>query len=206
MTVGNTRTFQTKHLALSIFALALFANLSLCNVIGFDFGSTFFKITLVKPGQPFTIVENTATKRKTETMLTLNSEDERIMGADSYMEQSKYPKTTFHSLHRFVGLKFEDADKVMKERYVMNEIKADDRGFVAWLIKRKMNQTSDPVEEIVYTEELIGQLLKYGRQMSEKQAGGQSIKDCVITIPSYYTTAQRRMILDSAEVAGLSVL
>ena len=31
------------------------------NVIGFDFGTTFFKITLVKPGQPFTIVENTAT-------------------------------------------------------------------------------------------------------------------------------------------------
>lgn len=42
--------------------------------------------------------------------------------------------------------------------------------------------------------------------MSEKQAGGQSIKDCVITIPAYYTTAQRRMILDSAEIAGLSVL
>ena len=78
------------------------------------------------------------------------------MGADSYMEQSKYPKTTFHSLHRFVGLKFDDAGKVMQERYVMNEIKADDRGFVGWVINRKMNQTSDPIEEIVYTEELIG--------------------------------------------------
>jgi len=31
------------------------------NVIGFDFGSTFTKITLVKPGQPFAIVENIAT-------------------------------------------------------------------------------------------------------------------------------------------------
>ena len=30
------------------------------NVIGFDFGSSFFKITLVKPGQPFSIVENTS--------------------------------------------------------------------------------------------------------------------------------------------------
>lgn len=201
-----TRTFQTKHLVLSIFAFALLLNLSLCNVIGFDFGSTFFKITLVKPGQPFTIVENTATKRKTETMLTLNPDDARIMGADSYMEQSKYPKTSFHSIHRFVGVKYEDAEPIIKERYVMNEIKADDRGFVGWVIQRKLNQTSDPVEEIVYTEELIGQLLKYGKQMSEKQAGGQSIKDCVITIPAYYTTGQRRMILDSAEIAGLSVL
>jgi len=32
------------------------------------------------------------------------------------------------------------------------------------------------------------------------------IKDCVITIPSYFDYAQRRMILDSAEIAGLTVL
>ncbi len=145
------------------------------NVIGFDFGSTFFKITLVKPGQPFSIVENTATKRKTETMLTLNPDDARIMGADSYMEQSKYPKTSFHSLHRFVGVSMEDPSvpKIIQDRYVMNEIRADERGFVGWLIKRKLyNNGSDPIEEIAYTEELIGHLLKLGKQMSEKQAGG----------------------------------
>ena len=93
----------------------------------------------MKPGQPFTIVENTATKRKTETMLTLNPDDARIMGADSYMEQSKYPKTSFHSIHRFVGVKYEDAEPIIKERYVMNEIKADERGFVGWVIQRKLN-------------------------------------------------------------------
>jgi hypoxia up-regulated 1 len=55
------------------------------NVIGFDFGSTFFKITLVKPGQPFAIVENIATKRKTETVVTL-LEGERIFGSDAFIE------------------------------------------------------------------------------------------------------------------------
>lgn len=60
------------------------------NVIGFDFGSTFFKITLVKPGQPFAIVENIATKRKTESVLTL-LENERLFGADAFIEQTKYP-------------------------------------------------------------------------------------------------------------------
>ena len=142
-------------------------------------------------------------------MLTLNPDDARIMGADSYMEQSKYPKTSFHSLHKFVGLSYSDPNlpNLIKDRYVMNDIKADERGFVGWVISRKLyNNGSDPVEEIAYTEELIGQLFKYGKQMSEKQAGGQTIKDCVITIPAYYNLAQRRMILDSAEIAGLSVL
>lgn len=45
--------------------------------------------------------------------------------------------------------------QLIKDRYIMNEIKADERGFVGWVIQRKLNG-SDPVEEIAYTEELIG--------------------------------------------------
>ena len=178
-------------------------------MIGFDFGSTFMKITLVKPGQPFSIVENTATKRKTETMLTLPTEEARIFGADSFQEQSKHVKSSFHNLHRFVGLPYasEELQGILKDRYIMNDISEDDRGFVGWKLTRDVYRNgSEPVDEIFYTEELIGQLFKYGKQMSEKQAGVSAIKDAVITIPSYFTLGQRRMILDSAEIAGLTVL
>lgn len=86
-----------------------------------------------------------------------------------------------------------------------NEFAADERGFVGWKIQKK-DQNGTKTEEILYTEELIGVLLKYGRYLSEIQAGG-TIKDCVITVPSYFTFSQRRMILDAAEqIAGLSVL
>ena len=128
-------------------------------VIGFDLGSTFFKITLVKPGQPFSIVENTATKRKTETMLTLPADEARIFGADSFQEQSKHPKISFHNLHRFVGLQANDSSiqDIISDRYIQTEITPDERGFVAWKIMRKpFNNGSEPIEEIVYTEELIG--------------------------------------------------
>jgi len=60
------------------------------NVIGFDFGSTFFKITLVQPGNPFQIVENTTSKRKTESQLTI-SKEMRMYGADSYMATARNP-------------------------------------------------------------------------------------------------------------------
>lgn len=116
-------------------------------------------------------MENTATKRKTETMLTLPNEDARIMGADSFMEQSKYLKSTFHSLQRFVGRDFESPElpEILKDRYIMNDIEKDDRGFVGWKVQRKINKNdTEATEEIIYTEELIGHLFKYGRQMSEK--------------------------------------
>ena len=68
------------------------------NVIGFDFGSTFFKITLVKPGQPFSIVENLTSARKTQTSVTI-TEETRLWGPDSFMESSKYPLSTYTQLH-----------------------------------------------------------------------------------------------------------
>ena len=72
------------------------------NLIGLDFGSSFMKATLVRPGKKFAIVENTASKRKTESMVTLGKEN-RLYGADSLMDSGKYPLTTFSELFRFFG-------------------------------------------------------------------------------------------------------
>lgn len=174
-------------------------------MIGFDFGSSFFKITLVKPGQPFAIVENTATKRKTETMVTI-TEDERVFGADSFIEQTKFPKETYSQLHRFIGKEWDQEfiQKMKSQRFLVNEFVEDDRGLIGWkMIRKYENGTKE--DQIVYTEELVAQLLKYGRKLSEIQASA-TIKDCVITIPSYFTPDQRRMIMDAADIAGLSIL
>ena len=75
--------------------------------------------------------------------------------------------------------------KLRQERYFTNEIEADDRGLIGWKIQKK-TKDGEKNEEIMYTEELIAMLLKYGKMLSERQAGG-TVKDCVITIPSYYT-------------------
>ena len=72
------------------------------NLIGLDFGSSFMKATLVRPGKKFAIVENTASKRKTEAMVTLGKEN-RLYGADSFLESGKYPLTTFSELWRTFG-------------------------------------------------------------------------------------------------------
>ena len=83
---------------LKILALLLIATVSASNIIGIDFGSSFMKVTLVRPGKKFEIVENTASKRKTETMVTIGN-DNRLYGVDALMENGKYPLNTFGDLH-----------------------------------------------------------------------------------------------------------
>ena len=49
-------------------------------------------------------------------------------------------------------------------------------------------------------------ILQYVKMLAEKQAGG-FVRDCVITVPSWFTYDQRLMLKDAAEaLAGLNVL
>jgi len=40
------------------------------SVIGVDFGSDFYKISLIMPGRSFVIVENSTSKRKTNNAIS----------------------------------------------------------------------------------------------------------------------------------------
>ena len=118
---------------LTVLALTSVQCANATSVIGFDLGSTFFKITLVKPGQSFQIVENVTSKRKTESMMTIGPE-QRLFSADSFVAAARYPKTTFTEAASQFGVTY-DADELARlqaDRFVMNEFVEDDRGMVGW--------------------------------------------------------------------------
>lgn len=96
-------------------------------------------------------------------MITIHDEG-RIFGMDSFMEMSKFPTTTFAQLQRYVGMEYDESviEYLKKERFIVNQIASDDRGLVGWQIERKF-QNGTVNQEIVYTEELIAQLFKYGK-------------------------------------------
>ncbi len=79
---------------------------SQANIIGFDLGNTFFKITLLKPGSPLTIVENTTSKRKTEAMLTIGNEV-RLWSADAFNGAARFPKTTFANIGGYLAKEYD---------------------------------------------------------------------------------------------------
>ena len=107
------------------------------NLIGIDFGSTFIKATLVRPGKKFEIVENTASMRKTQTMVTIGK-DNRLYGADSFLESGKYPFSTLSEMQGVFGVKHDSEliQKMKENRFITNEFVSDERGFVAWKVTR----------------------------------------------------------------------
>jgi hypoxia up-regulated 1 len=159
------------------------------NVIGFDFGSNFFKVVLVKPANPFQIVENITSKRKTESYMSIGPED-RKFGVDSYNFATKAPKTTFTQSAFFLGLDF-DTSRVnnLLDNFVMNEFVEDERGLIAFQtfsIKNEDDAEKGSAKTIYYTEEMVAQILAYGKFLAERQAGG-AVVDTVLTVPSYFT-------------------
>ena len=180
---------------------ALVVECAAAAVIGIDFGSSYIKATLVRPGKKFEIVENTASMRKTETMITIGKEN-RLYGADSFLESGKQPKTTFAEFQRTFGRRF-DSDwvgKYQEQRYVTNEYAADERGLTAWKISREGD------DEVLYSEEVVAMMVQYIRMLAEKQAGDR-VDECVITVPSWFTYDQRLMVREAVQsFAGMTLL
>lgn len=61
------RTLSSSRLILSFAFLVILAYTAHSAVIGIDFGTEYFKISLISPGKSFVIVENLTSKRKTPT-------------------------------------------------------------------------------------------------------------------------------------------
>ena len=204
------KTKATLSLSIISVILTFLTSYASANVMGFDFGSNFFKITLVRPGQPFQIVENTTSNRKTDSQFTIAKEN-RLFGADSFIATSRFPKTTFADVASNFAVPFsqETIDNFKLNKFILNDFVEDERGFIAFQtfsIDKKELKEDEDAKTTYFTEELVAMILAYGRDLAEKQAGGQLVKEAVITVPSYYNGEKRRMLLDAAELSGINVV
>lgn len=90
--------------------IALYTIQVTCQVLGIDFGTEYFKASLISPGKTFAIIENTTTKRKTENAVIFSIyfqiafyNHERMYEGDAVSKKTKSPKNTFLFLNKFAG-------------------------------------------------------------------------------------------------------
>ena len=55
---------------MKIIVVTILALVVSSSVIGIDFGTEYFKVSLITSGKPFLIIENKTSKRKTENVIS----------------------------------------------------------------------------------------------------------------------------------------
>uniref|UniRef100_UPI0037E93346 hypoxia up-regulated protein 1 isoform X2 n=1 Tax=Semicossyphus pulcher TaxID=241346 RepID=UPI0037E93346 len=166
-------------------------------VMSVDLGSEWMKMAIVKPGVPMEIVLNKESRRKTPTAVCLK-ENERLLGDSALGVSVKNPKTVYRHLQSLLGKKYDNLQvAVYQKRFPEHQLQQDAVRGTA-LFKNS--------EEMQYTpEELLGMVLNYSCGLAQDFAE-QPIKDAVITVPAFFNQAERRAVLQAAQMAGLKVL
>uniref|UniRef100_A0A3B4XKR5 Hypoxia up-regulated protein 1 n=1 Tax=Seriola lalandi dorsalis TaxID=1841481 RepID=A0A3B4XKR5_SERLL len=165
-------------------------------VMSVDLGSEWMKMAIVKPGVPMEIVLNKESRRKTPTVVCLK-ENERLFG-DNALGSVKNPRTVYRHLQSILGKKLNNPQVALyQKRFPEHQLQEDPvRGTVYFKNSEEMQYTP---------EELLGMMLNYSRVLAQDFAE-QPIKDAVITIPAFFNQAERRAVLQAAQMAGLKVL
>ncbi|XP_041656887.1 hypoxia up-regulated protein 1 [Cheilinus undulatus] len=166
-------------------------------VMSVDLGSEWMKMAIVKPGVPMEIVLNKESRRKTPMAVCLK-ENERLFGDSALGVSVKNPKTVYRHLQSLLGKKHNNPQVALyQKRFPEHELQKDPVRGTAFF------KNSEEMQFL--PEELLGMVLNYSRGLAQDFAE-QPIKDAVITVPAFFNQAERRAVLQAAQMAGLKVL
>ncbi|XP_019941425.1 hypoxia up-regulated protein 1 [Paralichthys olivaceus] len=166
-------------------------------VMSVDLGSEWMKMAIVKPGVPMEIVLNKESRRKTPIAVCLK-ENERLFGDSALGVTVKNPKTVYRHLQSLLGKKHENLQVALyQKRFPEHQMQEDPVRGTTYFKNSEELQFSP--------EELLGMVLNYSRGLSQDFAE-QPIKDAVITVPAFFNQAERRAVLQAAQMGGLKVL
>lgn len=183
-----------------VFVLTFLLNCQLTDsisVMSVDMGSEWLKVAIVKPGVPMEIALNKESRRKTPFAISMKG-NEREFGDPAMSVAVKQPQKSFIYLMHLIGKKFDSpAVQTFKKRFPFYTLLKDEkRGTV--LFKGEDNKKHS-------VEELVAMMLNNTRHTAENFAN-HPMKDCVLTVPVFFNQAERRALIDSANMTGLNVL
>lgn len=168
-------------------------------VASIDLGSEWMKVAVVnlKPGQsPISIAINEMSKRKSPALVAFNSGN-RLVGEEAAGITARYPDKVYSQLRDMIGKPYKYVKDLADSLYLPYSLVEDSRGAVGIKIDDGLT---------VYTaEELLAMVLSYGMSLAESHAG-IPVKDAVISVPPYFGQAERRGVLQAAQLAGINVL
>jgi molecular chaperone DnaK len=146
----------------------------------------------LEAGQP-KVIANSEGGRTTPSIVAFGKVNDRLIGQLAKRQTVTNAENTVYSIKRFIGRRWEDTE-LERSRVPYNCIKGRDDTVDVQI--RGQNYTP---------QEISAMVLKKLKQDAENYLGAKVTK-VVITVPAYFTDAQRQATKDAGTIAGLEVL
>ena len=160
-------------------------------IIGIDLGTTNSCVAVLEGNEPV-VIANSEGKRTTPSIVAFIEGGERKVGDPAKRQAITNPEKTIYSIKRFMG---ETYDQVQKEI---------DR--VPYKVVRGDNNTPRvDIDGRLFTPQEISAMVLQKMKKTAEDYLGQEVTDAVITVPAYFSDAQRQATKEAGEIAGLNV-
>ena len=160
-------------------------------IIGIDLGTTNSCVAVLEGNEPV-VIANSEGKRTTPSIVAFVEGGERKVGDPAKRQAITNPETTIFSIKRFMG---ETYDQVQKEisRVPYKVVRGDN------------NTPRVDIEGRLYTPQEISAMVLQKMKKTAEDYLGQEVTEAVITVPAYFSDAQRQATKEAGEIAGLNV-
>lgn len=161
-------------------------------VIGIDLGTTNSCVAVLEGGKA-SVINSTEGGRTTPSMVGFGKNNERLVGQLAKRQAVTNAENTVYSIKRFIGRRWEDTES--------------ERSRAPYTCVKGRDDTIDvKIRDKTYTPQEISAMILQKLKQDAEAYLGEEVTQAVITVPAYFTDAQRQATKDAGTIAGLEVL
>jgi molecular chaperone DnaK len=161
-------------------------------VIGIDLGTTNSCVAVLEGGQPV-VITNSEGGRTTPSIVGFGKSGERLVGQLAKRQAVTNAENTVFSIKRFIGRRWEDTEEE-RSRVPYNCVTGRD------------HTVNVKIRDRTHTPQEVSAMILQKLKQDAEAYLGEPVYQAVITVPAYFTDAQRQATKDAGTIAGLEVL
>lgn len=161
-------------------------------VIGIDLGTTNSCVAVLEGGKPI-VITNQEGSRTTPSIVGFGKGNQRLVGQLAKRQAVTNAENTVYSIKRFIGHRWEETET--------------ERNRVTYkCLRGKDNMVAVDIQGKIYTPQEISAMILQKLKTDAETFLGETVSQAVITVPAYFTDAQRQATKDAGVIAGLDVM
>ena len=159
-------------------------------IIGIDLGTSNSCVSVMEGGNAV-VISNSEGKRTTPSIVGFLKDGERKIGDSAKRQAVTNPEKTISSIKRFMGSKYKDIESIITNH--------------SYTIVNENGNPKVQIDDKTYTPQEISAIILQKMKKTAEDYLGQSVTGAVITVPAYFSDAQRQATKEAGEIAGLKV-